>query len=115
MFKDLPVTGADDATIEAINIIKETLTKLENNVAVNKARDNWFVRFYEVTSNNPMLKERMMDIFTNYGDTSFLDLWLQDVHFNRNTIVQTVIKEVDKHLKEAEIKVEMKLLNLLLR
>lgn len=104
IFKDLPVTGVDDATIEAINIIKETLTKLENNVAVNKARDNWFVRFYEVTSNNPMLKERMMDIFTNYGDTSFLDLWLQDVHFNRNAIVQTIIKEVDKHLKEAEIK-----------
>lgn len=103
IFKDLAVDGLDEDSKRAINKIKEIITKLENNLAVNNARDNWFIKFYEATSSNPMVKEQMMDIFTSYGDTSFLDMWIQDVHFNRNPIIQTVIKEVDAELKKAEI------------
>ena len=30
-------------------------------------------------------------------------MWIQDIHFNRNPIIQTVIKEVDAELKKADI------------
>ena len=50
IFKDLAVDGLDEDSKRAINKIKEIITKLENNLAVNNARDNWFIKFYETTS-----------------------------------------------------------------
>lgn len=103
-FRDINIEGYDEDTKAALETIKEAINKLNNDTIVLQAKRSYWGEFINSSTTNPNIKSGLQDALTFYGDTGFFDLNIQDIAFNHNQLVQTVVGESQAIIKEGEFR-----------
>lgn len=101
---DLELSSLDPQIQNAINKLKESINLVRLNPKIKKAFDlifnNYFANEY---STNPLVKQGLENIRTQFGDIDFADLNIADIGHLNNKQIQVVLKMVNSILEEARM------------
>lgn len=88
--------GAEDAELNTyIQEIKKYIDEIVNNPILNTAFKNMFdIYFAKNYSTNPYIREGLLTLREQFGDTDMLDSWFSDSAELNNSQVQTIVKAV---------------------
>lgn len=100
---DIETTNIDDKTKENIRKIQKLVNQIDANTTVRSARKNWFERWIQLRTTNPNYISGLMKEFDAYGDTGFMDYWIQDIRANRNFVLQNILKDVMGTVEEGRL------------
>lgn len=103
LYQHLSVVNTDDKTKALVETIRKTISEVDNNVTANEALYKWMLNFAGRYTTNEEIKKDLAAVFTTYGDTSSADLWIQDIHFNKDPMIQLVVKEFETRLELARL------------
>ena len=101
LFNNIDLTNVDEGTAKIIRLINELNHKIDTNNAIVSASKKWLMEIVRRNTSNPKLIEDLTKIFTGYGDTGWADKWIQDIHANKDPMVQNIIKEFETRLETA--------------
>ena len=102
-FNDIDENNIDDSVRKSVESIKKAIERTSNNTEVINARNKWLKQFILKHSNNPNVNLGIMNEMDVFGDTSFLDYYIQDIRSNKSLIIQNVIKLVDAQIEKARL------------
>lgn len=98
----LDVTGEDEITSKAIQELKDIISKVRNNVklktALNKIFNDYIAKEY---ANNPVVKNNLVELTTQFGDIDWFDLNFSDVAEIPHKQIQAVTKFIHTILNKA--------------
>lgn len=100
---DIDSTNLDDKTKENIRKIQKLVNQVDSNTTVHSARKDWFERWIQLRTTNPNYLSGLMKEFDAYGDTGFMDYWIQDIRANRNFVLQNILKDVMSTVEEGRL------------
>ena len=90
---NIEITSDDTETKTAINIIKNSINSVINNELLKKANKLIFTDYFSSFSNNPLVKNGLIDVLTEFGDATRFDKMLSDVTELNNKTVQVISKQ----------------------
>lgn len=102
-FSDIDVESLEGTAKKQIKSIQDAIKKVVGNTTVINARKKWLQQFIMNNSHNPNVELGIMNELDAFGDTSFLDYYIQDIRSNKNLIVQNIIKVVDAQIEAARL------------
>lgn len=102
-FNDIDESDITDDTKKAVDGIKKAIERTSNNTKVIRARNKWLKQFILKHSNNPNVNLGIMNEMDVFGDTSWMDYYIQDIRSNKSLIIQNVIKLVDTQIEKARL------------
>ena len=102
-FNDIDEESLEGNAKKQLKAIQDAIKKVVGNTTVINARKKWLQQFIMNNSNNPNVELGIMNELDAFGDTSFLDYYIQDIRSNKNLIVQNVIKVVDAQIEAARL------------
>lgn len=100
---DIDSTNLDNKTKENIRKIQKLVNQVDSNTTVHSARKDWFERWIQLRTTNPNYISGLMKEFDAYGDTGFMDYWIQDIRANRNFVLQNILKDVMGTVEEGRL------------
>lgn len=96
-------SNLDDKVKENIEKIQKLVNQVDANTIVRSARKDWFERWIALHTTNPNYLNGLMKEFDAYGDTGFMDYWIQDIRANRNFVLQNILKDVMQTVEEGRL------------
>lgn len=104
LINDIDTTSnLDDKVKENIEKIQKLVNQVDANTIVRSARKEWFERWMALHTTNPNYLNGLMKEFDAYGDTGFMDYWIQDIRANRNFVLQNILKDVMQTIEEGRL------------
>lgn len=102
---NLNIKGEDSETTKAVENIKKYINdvRLDNKVAkaVELMFDNYMANSY---ATNPHIRNGLLELRTQFGDTDWFDLQFSDVGEINNEQVQTVVKSVYSIINDGKLR-----------
>ena len=102
-FNDIDESDSSDKVAKSVDRIKTAVQRTSNNTRVIRARNKWLKQFILKYSNNPNVNLGIMNEMDVFGDTSWMDYYIQDIRSNKSLIIQNVIKLVDAQIEKARL------------
>lgn len=96
-YEDLLYTsteGLSEETKDFLEDVRERLNALKINSKAKDATMKFWQKYFLTNSNNPNVALGFADFLTTYGDTSFMDYWIQDIRSNKHPLLQIVLKDI---------------------
>lgn len=104
LINDIDTTSnLDNKVKENIEKIQKLVNQVDANTIVRSARKDWFERWIALHTTNPNYLNGLMKEFDAYGDTGFMDYWIQDIRANRNFVLQNILKDVMQTIEEGRL------------
>lgn len=96
---DLDVYSEEDSSLNYyLNIIKNNIIKLTNNVILEKAWNNYFNIYLKQFSDNPLIKNDTLHVLNGFYSTSAFNTWIGDMQETTNPAIQIITKQVTSDL-----------------
>lgn len=89
------VTSTDHILSKQISDIKESIDKIRSNTKIKNALRNLIDITIKQYSNNPLIKEGIIKLSTQFGDAYLFDSIFSDIHELNNSEIQTIVKYVE--------------------
>lgn len=102
-FNDIDQSDVTDDVRKSVENIKKDIQRTSNNTKVVRARNKWLKQFILKYSNNPNVNLGIMNEMDVFGDTSWMDYYIQDIRSNKSLIIQNVIKLIDAQIEKARL------------
>ena len=100
---DLDGYDFNDNNKELLVSIQDIIKTLDGNTKAITARNKFLEEYVRKNSNNPNVDLGIMKATDFYGDTSFIDYWIQDLAANKNILVQNIITSVGQKVEEGRL------------
>ena len=99
-------TTTDPVEANLINQIQDVLKNIENTYngisalrgLADDARTKFFTDYVENKSTDPMVRAKLKGALEEWSDASFGQLWFQDIHETHISLLQTILKDVEKKI-----------------
>ena len=94
------VSSLDSATAKDLNVIKNAINSIRNNSKIITAMKNIFDITFASFSRNPVIKEGLIKLRTQFGDADWFDYAFSDIHELNNSQIQVVIKFIEAQVEK---------------
>lgn len=104
LINELDIDSNDEDIKNNLNKIKKAINQLRNSNIINKAEENFANEYLAKLSDNPLVRQNVINLLDGYHSSSALDAWINDMQETSNPLLQIVTKEVMADIRAKEMK-----------
>lgn len=103
IINELDLDSEDRNLKPFLNKIKDNVTKLQNNVLLDKVNKEFANEFLAKCSKNPIIQQDILSILDGYHSVSLIEAWIGDLQETPSPLIQIITKDVMADIRKKEM------------